>query len=362
MIHVAILSPRIVNGDAVSNDVIGMYESLVKQGYDVQIFAFDWSIESPNINHVNTIEDFLCKSSDVLIYHYSVGWDFGLDLIQRLRCTKIIKYHNVTPPKFYEGINADYVSACRFGREQLKHVINANCDLYLSDSEYNARELYSEGCCRTNSLVLPPFHHIERLQNAEVDFTVLDRYRDGKTNILMVGRLAPNKGHLALIDAFNVYYKNYNRESRLLIVGKEDERLETYTALVHYKVRALGLEEAVVFTGGVSDEALKTYYLVSSVFMITSQHEGFCVPLVESMAMKLPIIAYGSTAIPYTVRKTGLVWEQLDPYLLAESLDYLIGNEFVSASLGEMGWRRYEETFANEQIEIKFVEALKNLA
>jgi glycosyltransferase involved in cell wall biosynthesis len=95
--------------------------------------------------------------------------------------------------------------------------------------------------------------------------------------------------------------------------------------------------------------------------MTTSEHEGFCVPLVESMAMKLPIVAYGSSAIPQTVGKTGLVWEQPDAHLLAGSVDYLVKNEFISARLGEMGWRRYKEVFTNEQIESKFMEILKSL-
>ena len=361
MTHIAILSPCIVHGDAVSNDVLGMHQALNKYGYEVKVFAADWTISNPLIKHVKNIKNFICRSDDILIYHYSVGWDVGFKLLKELKCRKIIKYHNVTPPEFYEGINADYVSVCQFGRKELKSLVDAHCDLYLSDSEYNAQELYSQGVCRTNGLVIPPFHHIERLEHIEADFTVLNKYQDGRTNILMVGRLAPNKGHVALINAFNIYHSSYNRESRLLIVGQQDDRLKSYTTLLYEKVESLGLQEAVVFTGGVSDEALKAYYLVSNIFMTTSEHEGFCVPLVESMAMKLPIIAYGSSAIPYTVGKTGLVWEQLDPYLLAGSVDYIVKNEFISASLGEMGWRRYKEIFANEQIETRFMEALKSL-
>ncbi|PMB19555.1 hypothetical protein CEN45_18835, partial [Fischerella thermalis CCMEE 5198] len=139
------------------------------------------------------------------------------------------------------------------------------------------------------------------------------------------------------------------------------ERLSIYNNFLHQKVKDLGLQESVIFTGAVSAEALKSYYLVSNIFMTTSEHEGFCVPLVEAMAMKLPIVAYGSTAIPYTVGKAGLVWDKPDPYLLAGSVDCIARDEFVSASLGEMGWRRYKEIFTNEQIETKFIEVIKSL-
>jgi len=360
---IAILTPSIVDGDAVSNDVIGMYQSLIKNGYEAQVFAANWSISKHILNVANAeeISNFLQRKSDILIYQYSVGWNVGLYLLQEKKWKKIVRYHNVTPAKFYENISAEYTSVCISGREQLKDIAAIDDALYLCDSEYNAHELYSLDVPEENIVVLPPFHHIEQLQYIDADITVLDRYIDGKVNILLVGRLAPNKGHATLIDAFNIYHTNYNRESRLLIVGRKDERLKIYNDFLNEKVEFLNLQESVIFTGGVSAEALKAYYIVSNVFMITSEHEGFCVPLVESMAVKLPIVAYGSTAIPYTVGKAGLVWEQPDPYLLAASVDCIASNEFISASLGEMGWQRYNETFTNEQIETKFIKAIKGL-
>lgn len=359
MTNIAIVSPSLTSGDAVSNDVRGMYDVLVKHGYKVQIFAADWNSHLP-IRHINEIKNFLAKSSDILIYHYSVGWDCGLQLLQSLKCKKVVRYHNVTPPEFYMGINPDYVNSCRSGREQIKPIAKINSALYLCASEYNAQELLSQGVSKTKAFVVPPFHQIERL-DIEPDQNIIDKYKDGKTNILMVGRLAPNKGHIALINAFSVYYNSYNRDSRLLIVGKEDERLKTYTALLNQQIKALSLQEAVVFTGGVSEAALKAYYLVSQIFMLTSEHEGFCVPLVESMATKLPIVAYGSTAIPSTVGKAGLVWEKPDPYLLAASVDYLTRNEPIRTKLGEMGWCRYKENFTNELIEAKFLNFIQSL-
>jgi L-malate glycosyltransferase len=361
MTRIAILSPLIVDGDAVSHDVIGMQQALAKAGYAAQVFAEDWKILSPKVKHTSEIKSFLTSSSDILIYHYSVGWLDALKLLHELDCRKIIKYHNVTPPVFYEGINADYVSVCRAGREQLQSIVNLDCDLYLCDSEYNAQELHSQGVSQAKCLVVPPFHHIDRLQYIDADLTVLDKYQDGKVNILMVGRLAPNKGHLALIDTFNIYHRHYNSNSRLLLVGKADERLKVYNTLLYERVNSLQLKDAVVFTGEISYEALKAYYLVSHIFAIASQHEGFCVPLVEAMAMKLPIVAYASSAIPQTVGKTGLVWEELNPHLLAGSVDHVVRNDFVSVCLGEMGSRRYTEMFANERIETRFMEAVENL-
>ena len=93
---------------------------------------------------------------------------------------------------------------------------------------------------------------------------------------------------------------------------------------------------------------------------MTSEHEGFCVPLVEAMSMGVPIVAYSSSAIPGTVDGAGLVWSERDPYLLAESINSIVRNGEVGQSLGEMGLRRYRQNFTNEHIRAKFLSALNN--
>lgn len=360
-VHIAILTPCLIDGDAVGNDVIGMYRVLEKQGYACTIFAEAWVTSEVDVKHISELRTFLTRPSDVLIYHYSIGWDLGLAPLQELDCKKVIKYHNVTPPEYYEDFNEDYANVCRAGRAQLQSIANIQQATYLSDSAYNASELHQLGVSVQNSAVLPPFHYIDQLQFTEPDFSVLDTYRDGKFNILMVGRLVPNKGHAALIEAFYVYHQTYNPNSRLLIVGKSDPRLNQYNDFLQQKVANLGLTHSVVFTGGVSAAALKAYYLVSNAFMITSDHEGFCVPLIEAMSIKLPIVAYGSTAIPMTVGKAGVVWSQPDPALLAGALDRIATNPTISRELGELGWQRYQEVFTNRRIETEFLELIQRL-
>lgn len=361
MSRIAILSPCVEMADAVSNDAIGMYQVLAAQGQEVGLFANTWNISGPDVRHVRRMKQFLKSSSDLLIYHHSVGWDTGLFLLKEVPCRRIIKYHNVTPSAFYDGISTDFTNACRAGRDQLKVIAQAACDLYLSDSEYNMQELLFEGAEKAKSRAVPPFHHIDRLHFLEAALAILDAYRDGKTNLLTVGRVAPNKGHAFLIDAFATYYYGYDRKSRLLIVGKEDTRLSVYSETLREQVARLGLQDAVVFTGEVSDSALKAYYLVADVFMMTSAHEGFCVPLVEAMAMKIPIVAYGSSAVPGTVGNAGLVWEEPDPELLAESVHVILEDESVGVALGLMGWLRYQQRFTNEKIGEKFSAALDSV-
>lgn len=360
MIRVAICTPDLATGDAVSNDVIGMHDALTDNSYEVRIFAANAYVSRNQVYSPEHVRFFLRNSDDILIYHHSVGWHVGINILRELKCRKVVKYHNVTPAEFFAGIAENYCVACEAGRRQLRDITRVKADLYLADSEYNMNELLEMGARGINCLVLPPFHHIDRLQQIEADVNVINRYDDGKTNILMVGRVVPNKGYSDLIDIFNIYHREYNKESRLLIVGKEDPGLISYSRSLRYKVRELKLESSVLFEGEVSDRALKAYYRVADVFMITSMHEGFCVPLVEAMSMKIPIVAYGSTAIPGTVGKVGFVWDEQAPELMAASVNKIVREKRVRVALGEMGWRRYQHMFTNDQIKEGLLRAFRS--
>ncbi|HEY0319363.1 MAG TPA: glycosyltransferase family 4 protein [Pyrinomonadaceae bacterium] len=359
--RIALLAPLLTPGDAITNDILGMYEALERSGYEARIYAAETDVQKPKVWHVSKINSFIRASTDILIYHYSIGWEPALQLLRKKKFRRVVKYHNVTPPEFFAPWSEAYEIACRSGRAQLHAIAQTDCDLYLSDSEYNMLELIEYGAQESKSLALPPFHHIDRLSSLDADLSVLNTYRDAKANILMVGRVAPNKGHASLIEAFAIYHRYYNQDSRLLIVGKEDKRLASYSVHLRERAARLKVKDAVVFTGEVTDQELKAYYLLSNIFMIASEHEGFCVPLVEAMAMKLPIVAYGSSAVPQTVDKAGLVWDEHNPHLLAESANFLISDESLSSALGLMGLRRYERHFTNEKIEADFLEALDRL-
>src|SRR5262249_39722043 len=158
---------------------------------EVSLFANSWVIAKPKVKHVRRLRAYLKDRSSLLIYHYSVGWGTGLAILKEVNCKRIIKYHNVTPPEFYDGINEGYRHMCQAGRNQLNPIAHTGCDLYLSDSEYNMQELIAAGASQSVSLVVPPFHQLNRFIALEADLTILDAYRDGKANILTVGRVAP---------------------------------------------------------------------------------------------------------------------------------------------------------------------------
>lgn len=356
--RVGIASPHIAAGDAVGNDVLGMSAVLREQGAEVRLFAERSLIDSVTAGRPSDAQAFLTAPTDLFIYHHSVGWDQGLGSLREVRCRKVVKYHNVTPPAFFQGLAHDYVVACESGRAQLTELAEAEIDLYLADSQYNLSEMWQFGAEKSNGRVVPPFHHAEHLRAAAPDQELLQTLRDGSANLLTVGRVVPNKGHGILIEAFAAYFHSYNRRSRLLIVGKEDPRLEAYSSALRNLSQSLGVAERVLFLGGVGDAQLKAAYEAADIFVTTSLHEGFCVPLVEAMALRIPIAAIGFGAVPETVGSSGLVWREVDSVLLAAATNRIIRDPDLRLKLSEAGWRRYQQHFAQAQIRERFLSVL----
>ncbi|HEY8204268.1 MAG TPA: glycosyltransferase family 4 protein [Pyrinomonadaceae bacterium] len=357
MARISILTPTLVASDAVGNDVLGMHRLLTRRGHEVHLFAEDWSANGLKVRYASEARKFAESLDDILIYHHSIGWELGGDILESSACRTIVKYHNVTPAEFFAGLSSHHQQLCDLGRAQLVSIARAHHTLYLAASTYNLRELIAAGADASQTFVVPPFNQAEQLAAVVPDLDVLDKYKDGKTNLLMVGSIRPNKGHASLIEAFAQYYYEFNCQSRLLIVGAEDDKLHGYAKAIKELADLLHLEGAIVFTGEVSVEVLKAYYLASDVFVIASEHEGFCVPLVEAMAMKLPIAGYASGAIAETIGDCGIIWERIDPSLLAESIDTLVREDGATAALAREGRQRYQQKFSDIAIEKEFLRA-----
>jgi glycosyltransferase involved in cell wall biosynthesis len=358
---VAILCPALSRADAVGHDVLGMERALRSWGWEVCVFAKAWDVDHPGIRRFARIFSYLSRPGATLIYHHSVGWREGLQIVSESACRKVIKYHNVTPADYFYGHHCDYYYASWLGRSEIGPLARGNCDLYLADSGYNLGEFVQAGAPESACAVLPPFHVADRLVDSEINLRLLDEYADGKSNILTVGRLVPNKNHRALIDAFALYHFAYNRDSRLIIVGKEDSRLRSYARAVRDHVHTRGLDEAIIFAGGVSNEDLRTYYELATVFAMTSAHEGFSVPLVEAMALGVPIAAFGTSAVPETIGDAGVICASSEAGFLADAIHSLVGDEGLRQEYSARGRLRYRQYFLNQQIASRLRTALEHL-
>jgi glycosyltransferase involved in cell wall biosynthesis len=363
MFSVHVVTPNLTPGDAVSQDAAGMVHALRRHGHTAHLYASDIAPELRSVAEPVARYEALWggRAEDILIYHHCIAWRRGVDLYARTRSRRVLKYHNVTPPTFYEGIHPDYVASCALGVAQTRELTQIPADLYLGDSEYNVEELIALGVPLARARVAPPFHQATALRHVPGDHGTLKYAEDGLHNILFVGRVAPNKGHLDLIAAFAHYHRYLNPRSRLFLVGDLDPRLEAYVSRVREAIDCAGLGQFVFLTGKVTSAQLKAYYLVAHAFLCASHHEGFCVPLVEAMAFKVPCVAVANTAIATTLGRAALTWEEFDAALLAESLHACQEDREVSDHVVDYQYSRYRRLYSPAAIGQRFLRCLRPL-
>ena len=110
------------------------------------------------------------------------------------------------------------------------------------------------------------------------------------------------------------------------------------------------LPERFVFTGQVSDEELATYYRNAHAYLSLSEHEGFCVPVVEAMTMDVPVLAYAAGAVPETLGGAGVMFSPKDLEQAAEWLGALIYDAPLRQSV-IAGQRRRVQDFDPRAVE-----------
>jgi glycosyltransferase involved in cell wall biosynthesis len=306
-------------GDAIGHEVLGIQRVLRGAGYASDIFVetADHRLESLTRDYRELID--FSRADNLLIHHFSLG-SRASRIAYALPDRMALVYHNITPPEYFIGVHRMLARQCFRGRRELQ-LYAGRCDLALGDSEFNRQDLEALGFPRTAVLpVVPDFSHLDL---APDDF-VARQFDDAWTNILFVGRVIANKKIEDLIRFFHAYQTLFNPRSRLLIVGAHGG-FERYLAALHQLVAALDASN-VEFLGQVSDEELVAYYEIADLFLCASEHEGFCVPLVEAFYKQVPVLAYAATAVPATLDGAGVLYEDKDPRHVAALMDAVLSN------------------------------------
>lgn len=335
--------PTLAYGDAVGNDTLALKKVLKDMGYKTQIYAESIAppLDSKAALDIRKLQGL--NEKDVLIYHLSTGTQLNFDFAE-YKCRKIIIYHNITPPEFFRGYDNFFEQICRWAIEGARFLAD-KVDYCLVDSQFNKCNLEEMGY-KTPIDVLPimiPFDDY----NKKPDQDILEKYQDGRHNIVFTGRVAPNKCHQDIIAAFACYKKYYDSDARLFLVGSYRESDTYYRKLIKY-VDMLGVED-VVFTGHIKFEEILAYYHVADVFICMSEHEGFCVPIVEAMYFGIPIIAYNSTAVPMTLGDGGILVDKKDPIETAALINRVISDSKLQHIIKKNQEKRLED-FQYEKI------------
>src|SRR5213083_127254 len=278
----------------------------------------------------------------LVLVHHSMGNDVVSD-VAKLPVRKAVVYHNITPAKYFEGLNEHARKYAELGREQLAELARS-AEFGFADSEYNRRELEDAGCA--NTAVVPIAIDWEQF-DVPPDPEVARRLNDERTTILAVGQILPQKAIHDVIASF-AKYRESDRSARLYLVGSTAMSGE-YLARLREQVARAGLDDAVTFAGSVTIEQLVAYYRGATAFITLSDHEGFCVPLLEAMRSDLPIVAHAACAIPETLGDAGILLEDKSPGKVAAAIERAVGDGALRRELIEKGHQRVEE-FSRDKV------------
>ena len=183
-------------------------------------------------------------------------------------------------------------------------------------------------------------------------------FRDGKTNILFVGRLEPRKGAMYLLEAY-AKLKPTHPNTRL-IVCNWGPQLGKMRRFIHQN----GVQD-VFFAGRVDDIDKARFYKTADIFCAPSTgQESFGIVLLEAMAAGCAVVASDIHGYKRVVQRnvSGLLVEPKDPDALASALERLIRDEDLRRSLAEAGSRRapdYDWTHVTTELVSVYQEAIQ---
>ncbi|WP_160113437.1 glycosyltransferase [Paraburkholderia dokdonensis] len=294
--------------DAVTNSMFMIQSMLRELGFESEIFCEHVAPELAG--SIRNFGDYAASEDDVMLLHHSMGHDQD-EWVTSLPCMTVLIYHNITPESFFDERSPFRLYSVK-GREQLDafrpHFAGA-----IAVSDLNARELRERGYDKVE--IIPLLVDAARIREAPWNDTLVQEQSQVLT-VLFVGRISPNKGHRDLIEAAAQLRAMLSHPFQFVFVGGYGEE-EPYYHELRALIRELELEDIVRFKGKVSDADLYGWYRAASVFLCLSDHEGFGVPLIESMTFDLPVIAYGSSNIEATLGGAGLLIHDKHPQAVA---------------------------------------------
>ena len=348
--------PVLAFGDAVGNDILAIRDILAGAGYRTEIYteAVDRRLPKNSAKSVKRMP--ALSKNDILIYHACTGAQMNFDL-PKYGGKKVMVYHNVTPPEFFHNYSPE-IERTQISAYEGMRFLSDKVDYCIADSAYNRDDLLKMGytCPIDVCPIAIPFGDYDR----PVDARLACMYRnDPTTNLLFVGRIAPNKKQEDVIRAFYCYQRRYNPRSRLILVGNSGG-MERYESELRAYAEWLGIAGSVVFPGHIRFEEILTYYRAADAFVCMSEHEGFCVPLVEAMYFGVPIIAYRSTAVPETLGEGGLLLDDKDPELAAAVIDRVIRDEALRIRIFE-SQKQELARFRYEAVRDRFLKCIENI-
>jgi len=349
--------PRFEPG-AVGHHTIVARDTLAAAGHRSEIFAGEVDDAWAHLG-ARHYQDYgravPARRDDRLVYQVAIGSPVADWLIGR-RELLIANHHNFTPVRFVQAWDPAATHGVTWGRRQLQRLAG-RCALGIADSRFNELDLQEAGFAET--VVVPVLVDLAAADR-EVDESTLARLRaakaDGGRDWLFVGRIAPNKCQHDLVAALAAHRRAYGSRDRLHLVGASTS--PAYSFALERFVAALGLEDAVHITGPVSAAVLAAHYRGADCLVCVSEHEGFCVPLLEAMHHGVPVVAFGAGAVAETAGDGGLVLDRKDPETVAAAVERVLSDAPLRSALVAAGTARATQ-LDPDKARAMFVEAIE---
>jgi glycosyltransferase involved in cell wall biosynthesis len=340
--------PTLSPGDAVGSHTLAVRDALRTAGLESEIFCDD----APDLRAEARPLDALPPpgaSGAALLYQCSIGNEVVDRLLARPE-PLIVDYHNLTPVAHLLRWAPDMAHLAGWGRSQLGRMAS-HAVLGIGDSAFNAADLAAAGFAQV--AVVPILLDVAALRHGGPARPSRAGHR-----WLFVGRVVPNKAQHDIVLALAWYRAVHDPSAELRLVGRD--AAPAYTAALRELISELALDDAVHLLGGVDDAALAREYAEADVFVCLSDHEGFCIPVLEAMANEVPVVAYASSALPETVGDGGLLLPGKEPALVATAVHRLASDAELRATVVERGTERVA-TFDRARTTPLLLDALRSV-
>jgi len=355
--------PFLSRFDAVSNDARMQTRVLRQAGYESYLYSelFAPGCADESIDQA-TFKRLTDDPRTILVFQMCVAWAPLDAFLAQTACKVILRYQNMTPPEFFDAYDHMGAHATRAGLEQMRRIFHhPRLKMLMAGSPFTLEDALSNwGALDIPALVVAPFMTLPDGSNHVDDPVIAKEMGDGRLHLFFIGRWAPNKGHQHLVGVLNSYHEMYGSDACLTIAGAPSPNFAAYQALIMNLAKDLGLTDAVKVTGGIDERQLLTYLRHATAFLLTSEHEGFCVPVVEAQVFNLPVLALAKTAVAHTVGPSQLVFSEPNYDLFAAAAHRVRHDLSLRQALVTQG-QSNAARFSVEATTARFLEAIKIL-
>lgn len=345
------LVPTVSRGDAIGNEVFAIDSMLKKRGIKTVIYG---NIIAENVkDKVNELKIWQQPDQDdVIVFHMSIY--SGLkDLIEQCHCHKIVRFHNITPSCFFAPYNSRLQTLTEDGLTEIMSMKDS-FEYAIADSSFNKQNLLSYGYSCPIDVV--PIIMTMNDYARDPDPGIIQQFSDRKGHLLLfVGRIAPNKKIEDVIAAYATFKKYYDPDAMLVLAGSY-ECSDLYYRSLRVFINANNIHN-VIFTGHTDFSSILAYYRSADLYLCMSEHEGFCVPLVESMYFRVPVLAFCSTAVPETLGNAGILTDTKDELVNAGLINAILTDTELAARIRKNEEEKLTE-YMPEKVSKQFVDLI----